>query len=299
MDIRQLETFIAVSDLKSFSRAGEKLFVTQPTVTNHIKNLENELGVFLVNRMGNAITLTDSGMILYKYARDVVDSINLAKHSIAIHEESIEGVINILSSSVPNCYYLPEKMAEFMKKYDKVIFNVSSNDSLNVINQIKNGKYDFGIVGFQTEENTLVYHKLFSDEIMYIVSKKYFPDLNNYDTIGLNEVLDIPMTLRDARSGTLRTVINQITKQSLHFFKRPFSVCDSNNAIIEIVKNGHGGSFISDLMCDRLGDDVLRLRFKNVDLHRDFYLVYNRLKNLSPVAAEFEKFLLDFDDANK
>lgn len=66
MDIKQLETFIEVAKLKSFSKAANKLFITQPTVTNHIQNLEKELETVLINRMGKTISLTKAGELLYK-----------------------------------------------------------------------------------------------------------------------------------------------------------------------------------------------------------------------------------------
>lgn len=292
MDIRQLETFIYLCDYKSFSKAGEKLFITQPTVTNHIKNLENELGVNLVNRLGNSISITDAGSILYKYAKDVLDSINIAKHSIVMYEGTIEGNLNIETSSIPLRFYLPEKISGFMKLHDNVTFNISSSDSLSVISHVKNGRSDFGIVGFKSDDTSVEFTKIFSDEIFFVVSKDKLPDYRAFDYISTDDIKHIPLILRDSRSGTLRTVVNSITKVDQNFFKRETSVCDDNDSILRIVRSGYGGSFVSGLLIND-ASDLLLLRIKDVDLTRDFYLIYNKLKNLSPLASAFEAYLLE------
>lgn len=291
MDIRQLETFISVCDLKSFSKAGDKLFITQPTVTNHIKNLEYELGVNLINRLGNTISITDAGSILYKYAKNVLDTIGTAKHELAVYEETIEGNLNIETSSIPLRFYLPKHISNFLKTHNNVTFNISSTDSINVINHLKNGRSDFGIVGYKTDDASVEFKKIFSDEIFYITSKDKLPNYRSYDSIELEEIKDIPLILRDSRSGTLRTVVNSIANYDPFFFRRETSVCDDNDSIIQIVKNGYGGSFVSGLLITN-DTDLLVLRLKNISLARDFYLIYNKLKNLSPLAAAFEKFLL-------
>jgi len=97
MDFRQLETFIEVANLKSFSRAAEKLYITQPTVTNHIQNLEKELGTILINRSGKNISLTEAGDLLYKYAINIVNSCEMAKFDLAAHKGRIQGHLNTRS----------------------------------------------------------------------------------------------------------------------------------------------------------------------------------------------------------
>ncbi len=123
MDFRQLETFIEVADSKSFSRAAEKLYITQPTVTNHIQNLEKELGgTLLINRSGKNISLTDAGELLYKYAINIVNYCEMAKFDLAEHKGRIQGHLSIFSSSVPRKYILPQIIKDFSMKYPNVSF---------------------------------------------------------------------------------------------------------------------------------------------------------------------------------
>lgn len=113
MDFRQLETFIEVANLKSFSRAAEKLYITQPTVTNHIQNLEKELGTLLINRSGKNISLTEAGSLLYEYAINIINTCEMAKFDLASYKGRIQGHINIYSSSVPRKHILPNIMVSF------------------------------------------------------------------------------------------------------------------------------------------------------------------------------------------
>ena len=199
--------------------------------------------------------------------------------------------LNIETSSIPLRFYLPEKIAAFMNIHDNVTFNISSSDSLSVINHVKNGRSDFGIVGFKSDDTAVEFKKIFSDEIFFVVKKDKLPGYKPYDYVSLSDIKHIPLVLRDSRSGTLRTVVNAITRVDQNFFKREASICDDNDSILRIVKAGYGSSFISGLLING-NEDLLMLRLKDCDLIRDFYFIYNKLKNLSPLAAAFEAYLL-------
>ena len=187
---------------------------------------------------------------------------------------------------------MPKHIARFLESHDNVTFNISSSDSISVINHLKNGRSDFGIVGFKTDDTSIEFKKIFSDEIFYIVSKDKLPDYKSFDYIETSVIKNIPLILRDSKSGTLRTVVNQIASADPDFFKREFSVSDDNDSIIQIVRSGYGGSFVSGLLIENC-KDLLMLRLKDIPLNRDFFLIYNKLKNLSPLASAFESYLLD------
>ncbi len=101
MDIRQLETFVNVAKCKSFSKAAEKLFITQPTVTNHIKNLEMELENSLISRRGKHIELTNEGYVLYEYAVNILNLVEGAKYDLLSNQRDIHGNLTLYASSVP------------------------------------------------------------------------------------------------------------------------------------------------------------------------------------------------------
>ena len=136
MDLKQLETFVEVAKLKSFSKAADRLFITQPTVTNHIQNLEKELGSVLINRMGKTISLTKSGTLLYKNAMEILNAVEMTKFELDSFKGSIQGKLDIISSSVPRKYLLPGLIHNFLQKYPDVTFSISNNDSKDVVSKI-------------------------------------------------------------------------------------------------------------------------------------------------------------------
>ena len=104
MEFNQLESFISVVKHKSFSKAARELFLTQPSISNNIQNLEKELGAVLLDRKGKTIALTDSGKIFYRYALELINTREQAIHSIKDHLNKIEGKIELKASSIPEQY---------------------------------------------------------------------------------------------------------------------------------------------------------------------------------------------------
>jgi DNA-binding transcriptional LysR family regulator len=120
LDFRQIEAFIQVVKLKSFSKAADAVFLTQPTISTHINSLENELGVKLVDRSGKEIVPTKAGKIFYDYANSLLNVRDSAIHSLNEFSTKIEGKLEIAASTVPSQYLLPELMAAFLEHYKKV-----------------------------------------------------------------------------------------------------------------------------------------------------------------------------------
>ena len=184
MDFRQLETFVEVVKLKSFSKAAERLFITQPTVTNHIQNLEKELGTLLINRYGKKITLTDAGNLLYKYAINILNSCEMAKFDLASYQGKIQGHLHVYSSSVPRKYLLPSIIKNFLNTYPDVTFSLNDKDSEKVVRGILDGETDFGILGAKYSSNSIKYIDLMEDRLVLITpnSSKYPED--NFSTMS-------------------------------------------------------------------------------------------------------------------
>lgn len=147
MEFNQLESFISVVKHNSFSYAAKELYTTQPTVSNNIKNLEKELNTILLDRTSKTITLTDSGKLLYKYAVELINIRDKAKFVILEHDRKVEGEIEICVSSIPEEYVLPYIIKSFLKVYPKVSFSVTHKNSKDVVDEILQGKLNFGIVG--------------------------------------------------------------------------------------------------------------------------------------------------------
>ncbi|QQY78780.1 DNA-binding transcriptional LysR family regulator [Keratinibaculum paraultunense] len=297
MDFRQLETFIEVANLKSFSRAAEKLFITQPTVTNHIQNLEKELGTILINRSGKNISLTEAGKLFYKYAVNIINCCEMAKFDLASYKGRIQGHINIYSSSIPRKYILPNILLKFFNEYPDVTFSILDEDSKNVTNSIINGNTDFGIVGAKYPHNNLNYLELMKDRLVIITPNNSKFNKPNYSILTLDEVLEQKILIREKGSGTRNLLENKLNTIGINIKDLDIiAYIEDTETIKELVHLGAGISFISE---KAVVDDVKLNKYKvyylkDLDLSRKFYFVYHNKRQLSPLNETFKNFILNY-----
>ena len=276
MDIRQIETFVEVVRLESFSKAAEKLFITQPTVSNHITALEKELGSDLIDRSGRLFRVTPSGKILYEHAEKIIDQINNAKYEIDAYDKGLQGKISILSSSIPREYILPDLIKSFLEIHPKISFSLQGSDSKEAIRRILTYENDFAIVGKMNNNPKLDFVKLVKDESVLIVPNDKFKKYKNGQSIDFDEILDESFILREYGSASLETIINAIYQSSKDARQlRIVGTCDDNEAIKSLVSKGVGLSFMNKIAIER---DIKENRFKylnikGVDLAKKSYLL--------------------------
>ena len=297
MDFRQLETFVEVAKLKSFSKSAEKLFITQPTVTNHIHNLENELGTLLINRFGKKITLTDAGNLLYKYAINILNTCEMAKFDLASYQGKIQGHLHILSSSVPRKHLLPLILKDFLNFYPDVTFTLGDKDSKEVIKGILDGENDFGILGAKYPSNNINYIDLMEDRLVLITpnSCKY-PD-DNFTYMNKNILFDDNILFREEGSGT-RTLIEDVFEQAdfpINKLKIT-SYIEDTETIKELVALGVGISFLSE---NSVKNDLLLKKYKvfyidGLNFTRNFYFAFHKKRQLSPLSETFKNHILKY-----
>ncbi len=295
MDLRQLETFIKVVDLKSFSGAAEKLYITQPTVTNHIQNLEKELDTILINRSGKNISLTEAGRLLYKYAIHIVNSCEMAKFDLAAYKGRIEGHLSIYSSSVPRKYVLPHIINKFLEQYPDVSFTLDDNDSENVIQNILEGETDFGIVGAKYPSKKLNYIELMEDRLLLITPNNSIYTEPNYSSLPMDKIVKGRFLFREEGSGTRKLLDNRLKKHRVDNLNIIAYIKDTET-IKELVSLGVGLSFLSE---KAIVDDVKSGKYKayyidKIDLNRKFYFVYHNNRQLSPLNETFKTFILKY-----
>lgn len=294
MDFRQLETFVTVVKLKSFSKAAETLYITQPTVSNHISNLEKELNTILVNRTNKSITLTTAGNLLYKYAIEIINKRDNALFSLNQFEGKIEGILEISSSTIPEQYFLPELLNRFNRIYPDVKYDLKKYDTGEVIANILSGKIDFGIVGAKKESKQLEYIEIMDDDIVLAAPNK--DKYVNINSITVDQLLDYPLILREKGSGTRNIVENTLSDHNYCIDSlNVIAYIENTETIKECVKKGLGVTFISSkaIASDLESDSLKTISFIDFDFKRKFYFVYHKNRALSPLAETFKKFILE------
>ncbi|NMD42127.1 MAG: LysR family transcriptional regulator [Firmicutes bacterium] len=301
MDFHQLKVFIEVAREKSFSRAAENIFLTQPTVSVHIKALEDEMGTQLLDRSQRELQLTAAGKVLVRYAKQLLDIKEEALFAIQKERRMIKGHLEIASSSVPGAYLLPELMRSFLESYPAVTFAVMLRDSRQVFEYVRDYSYDLGFVGEPAPPDGLGQIKLQQDELVLIAApgtclpgEKAVPPLFELDLKdGQNaaELLKIPFVMREPGSAT-RVLFESALEE---FFGRNRVVLqvaaylESQEAIKEAVKAGLGVTAISRrAVSEELAAGLIKgYRLAGLRLERNFYLIYHRDRVLSPLSQAF------------
>ncbi|RKD27572.1 DNA-binding transcriptional regulator, LysR family [Caminicella sporogenes DSM 14501] len=293
MDFKQLETFVTLAKLKSFSKAAEKLYLTQPTISNHIQNLEKELKTILVNRTNKNITLTKAGKILYKYAVNILNQRETALFCLNEFKGKIEGVLEISASTIPSQYFLPSILCKFNKIYPDVKYNLNKYSTGEVIEKILNGEIDFGIVGAKKEISQLEYIEIMDDNLIIIAPKCGI--YKNLHSIKINDLCKYPIILRENTSGTRKIVEEELAKHNIYIENLNIVACIENTETIkECVKNGLGITFISEkAVSSELHNNLIKkIHVENLTLKRKFFFVYHKNRALSPLAETFKNFVL-------
>ncbi len=295
MDFRQLETFVAVAKLKSFSKAAEYLYLTQPTVSSHILNLEKELNTILVNRSNRNTSLTKAGEILYEYAMNIMNLKENALFRLNEYRGKMVGNIEIASSTIPEQYIVPELICEFNKIYPEVTFSIFHYDSQEVLEGITQGDIDFGIVGAKLQNNQLTYFDLVSDELFLITPEE--PPYNTQEEIELKDILQECFIFREKGSGTRHLVEQVLVDNKLSISDlNIIAHIESTEAIKQCIRRGMGISFLSKRAVeDEIKLKALRaLRIKGVRLSRSFYFVFHKYRTPSPLEKTFQDFVCQY-----
>ena len=170
MDIHQLKVFTSVFKNKSFSKASEELHLTQPTISNHIKALEDEFDCKLFDRLGRTILPTKEAEVLYSHSLEVIEKAAVLKEAVGEMKKDLTGKLIIGASSIPGVYLMPRIMTEFQKRYPDISFQILISDSRGIIDSISRHEVLLGIVGAKIGNEQIHYVPFIEDELIAVSS---------------------------------------------------------------------------------------------------------------------------------
>src|ERR1700744_1318174 len=168
MDFDQLETFLEVARLSSFSRAAEKRFRTQPAISSQIRLLEEEVGAKLLDRSGGKVSITASGKLFQKYAEDTLEARKSVLVAIAETERVPRGEIIVGANEGTCLHILPEVFAQFKKQYPDVAVNIKRADYAKILESVIDNSVDFGVVSLPVTDSRLTVVLIHRDELVMI-----------------------------------------------------------------------------------------------------------------------------------
>lgn len=295
MEFRQLESFCAVVRYQSFTKAAEKLYISQPTISTHIRMLEQEFNSRLIIRTTKNIEITPHGKELFACAQKIF---TLKNDLIQKWSEENKKIIRIGASTIPADYILPEVLPLFCQKYPDIQLHIHQNDSGNILQSILNGKFTIGMVGMKSFEKELDFVPFFHDEIVMITPKQenflHFSQkaFNQDDLISLLKKETI--ILREQGSGSkkrLESYFEQInlSEKSLNIIAR----LNDQESIKKLVASGLGISFISAKAITS-ADNLLTIKLPENNLTRSLYFAYHKDYILKEHILSFIKFVQKF-----
>lgn len=294
MDFKQIEAFVNVVKYKKFSKAADASFLTQPTISTHINNLEKELNVVLLNRQGREITMTKQGEAFYSYAVNILNLREQATQSIQGMRKEVEGVIEIQASSIPGQYYVPKLLGGFRSRYPGVKIFLEQSDSRNVMDNIINQKGEIGFTGTKLSNN-LIYEEIFTDDVVLITPNRGKFAKMEGDTVRVEDIVGESFILREDGSGTKKE-FEKTEVQGISVLKMVNVIAHMNNteAIKNAVISGLGISVLSGCAAnDLMANDKLKcFKIAGLNQKRHFYMVRNRTYCLSPAAERFWDYVL-------
>ena len=286
MDIHHLKIFASVYKNKSFTKASEELYISQPTISEHIKNLEKSLDCKLFDRLGRSILPTAEADILYPKALQILDDLDQIQEDISAAGTGIKGKLIIGASTIPGAYILPRMAYTFKKQYPDVAFEILIEDSGKITNMVLQHDLFFGIVGAKMPSEKLDYEPLIEDELVLVATSKLLPQ----KTITLDKLPSIPFLQREIGSGTRQTFENFLKKNTITTTNfNIVATLGSISAVKQAVKENLGASVISRIAVqEELDSNILHeIPIINMKMKRKFYLVLQKKRTLPTQYAAF------------
>jgi DNA-binding transcriptional LysR family regulator len=293
IDFRHLETFCRVAALKSFSRAADDLFLTQPTVSGHILSLERSLSLRLFDRTGREIRLTKAGEMFLQYASKILTVRKDMLNALSEFSQGIRGELSLGASTIPGEYLLPKLMGDFKREHPRLTLSLRISDTKEIVQELLQGHIEFGLIGAKVDHPSLYYEKFEEDEIIVIAPSDH--PLTRKRSVGFEDLLKEPWIVREEGSGTQMTVERVLRKKgkSLKDFNVAIEM-GSTSSVKEGVKAKLGLAFVSRRAVEEeLGRNLFTpITSEGLEsISRQIYIVCQRRKTVSPAGMEFLRFL--------
>lgn len=292
MDLHRLEIFCKVAELKSFTLAAEALHLSQPTVSEHIRSLEEMVGDKLVERLGRELHLTSAGQVLLRYAQKLLHLRDEARQALADLRGELLGQLNIGASTIPGSYLLPQVIGAFKARHPAIHITLKIANTAAVADMVLKGEIGLGMVGSLLPEKRLRFEEVYLDELTLAVHPQH--PWAQRGEVTLSELYGQPYILRERGSGTQMAVKEILEAHGLDFQKLTVAAeMPNTEAVRQSIKAGVGLSILSRLAvaAELAYGDLVAVKIRDVDLHRPLFLVQRQGRTLPLVYATFSTLL--------
>lgn len=290
MNFKELQSFVAISKYKNFSKAAKALYLTQPTISHHIQTLEDELNATILVRTSKNVSLTKAGQLLLIHAQKILNEKEQIHFMFDHYNGDISGELEIATSTIPSQYYLPDIIKSFSELHPKMKFRIEKLDSAGVHKKLELSTIDFGIVGAKSSADFFSYEKILSDDIVLCCDHTM-----DVEALSINDLKKIPLILREEGSGTKKELLSALEEHGIERHQlNVFATIDDINTIKACIMGSNKFAFTSRIAIQE-DIDTKKLKIVPIDglkITRDFYFVYNKKHTLTPLSRTFKEYII-------
>ncbi|MGA4515975.1 LysR family transcriptional regulator [Solibacillus silvestris] len=284
MELRQLEYFLMLCEEMQFTRAAERLNIAQPTLSQQIKVLENEVNTPLFHRIGKKITLTEAGQILYRQAQTIFQTLHTTKMQMQQLASLEKGILRIGALPGELTNIVSDLVLKFMHKFPHIQVTVTSGEDIHTL--LKNNKIDIGFSFSPLIENydeQFVEIPLYTEQFCYVESKD---SAAQHVPVQLRDILNEPLVLFP-NAHLCRRILNAAAKSDKLTIEPKFET-SSIPAIFQFVEQGLGGTIVAKTLFDLHVSDKLQAHIiQHPLLERETLLIYQKERLQSPAFKAF------------
>lgn len=290
MDYRDT-VFLSVAEKLSFSKAAEELFISQPAVTKHIKELEYKLKVTLFTRNGSKISLTKAGQVCYKRLKVIRQLYNDLEFEIGSIGDGFKGELRIGASSTISQYIIPQIMADFHERYPNIKLFLINGNSSEMEKQLLDNDIDLALVENASSQANIRYSTFMHDEIVAVVGQNTV--YSKRKNITISELVNYPIVLREKGSGTLDVIYKALLAKGMKPEDLKVAMhLGSTESIKSFISSFDGFALISNKAVEKdiAHGELVRINVKGLNITRSLR-VANHQGHISEAAQLFIRSL--------
>ncbi|HKJ43519.1 MAG TPA: LysR substrate-binding domain-containing protein [Sunxiuqinia sp.] len=294
MDYRD-EVFIAVAENLSFSKAAEELFISQPAVTKHIKELESKLNIALFERKGNKIYLTKAGKMAYRQLKHIKEQYRDLEFELGRLNDTFRGSLRLGASSTISQYIIPCVLAAFHQRYPKINLSLLNGNSSQMEQKLVNNEIDLALVENDSSHTNIRYIDFLDDEIIVVTgSASVYSKRKN---MTLTDIQQIPIVLREWGSGTLEVIQHAFARQNIDLEKLNITIhLGSTEAIKNFLTNFEGIGLVSEKSIEKELQlkSLQKINVKDFNIYRKLRIAQRQGPD-AKIPTLFREFLFQYN----
>jgi len=285
MEVRDLQIFVSVAKHLNYTRAGEEVHLSQPSVSVRIKQLETELGVKLFEQLGKKVALTEAGQLLLPYAHRILTSVEDAEHAIKDLQGLQRGSLRIGASTTPGMYIIPQTIARFKKHYPQINVQLVIRDTREIEAGVVKNEYDFGFVGGHLAGDDIDVLPWLTDELVLIVPPLH--RLARKKVVKSDELVNEPFIGRELGSATRAALTSHLKEWNVQL--ETVMEMENPESLKKAVQSGLGIAFISKfaIESETRAKTLATIRVSKLIINRELKIVYRKDKHLTRAARAF------------